>query len=187
MCSILLSDPMDLFPDFEPAEYPTLPLSSNLPLFAPAPTHPPSYPFAYRHPSINSPLQQPEPITIDNTGIALALAFAGNSISTRSNAVNATWQLQCPDCKAWISTSISSSRTIGDRGDFTSLVAHRNGKKCREQRLRVAELRDASHDHTMQLLLRTMSALPDLLSLVKRTEAVWFSQNAHDFDEAYTG
>lgn len=180
---------MDLFSELEPAEYPPLPLSSNLPLFAPTPTHPPFYPFGYRHPSISSPLQQPEPITIDNTGIALALAFAGNSISTRSSAVNATWQLQCPDCKAWVSTSISSSKTIGDRGDFASLVAHRNGKRCREERLRVAESRDAGHGHTasMQPPPRTTSAPPDPLSPVKRTNAVWFSQNAHDFDDAYAG
>lgn len=134
--------------------------------------------------------------TVNNTQASLSLAFADGVLLMRTNAATMKWELQCPDCKAWVSTGLSSESTLGNRdGHFASLVAHRQGKKCaQEWKSRVAGL-DGSDTSlgadgeipTQQLPPRTSSAPPDSLSPGKRAQNAWYSAHAHDFDDAYSG
>lgn len=202
---------MDLSSDF--AEYhPTVPEPSNDPsILSPMPVrHAPFIPFAYPSASTDSS-RQDTPIsiwdhsstitsaqaTIPNTRTALALAFAGSQIFSRLNGTNTAWQIQCPDCSTWVSTGVPSDMVLGDtEGHFASLAAHRGGKKCVAEWLKASSgfgsgRLDSSSDGVrgqfMQPPPRTMTAPPDSASSGRRTELVWLSQAAHDFDNAYTG
>lgn len=175
------------------------------PIFAPIPAYPTMHLPPFTHypsesadsslrntptPSITSN-QYPLTTAIENTPVALSLAFAGNAISTRMNEIKATWQVQCPDCQAWIQTGIPSSTTFGDiPGHFQSLSHHRSGKRCQTERLMMVnigrgDLSSMTAHAPMQPPPRTTSAPPDPLSPVKRSEAAWYSQNAYEFDDAY--
>lgn len=132
---------------------------------------------------------------IDNTTVALALSFAGGELSARTNPSNTAWQLRCPDCAAWISTGIPSDTTLGDvDGHFASLIAHRNGRRCLAEKLKVApdfgrggaiSTTEGQGHSSLQPPPRISSAPPDPLSPVKRND-VWYSTHAHEFDDAYT-
>lgn len=137
-------------------------------------------------PLAHQPLQPPATQrAIENTKASLSVAYSDGALSARHNVATTKWELQCPDCHSWISTTIPSDLTLGDTdGHFSPLVAHRKGKACAMKwKSLVAQLGQGEN----QPPERTSSAPPDPNSPIKRSDRVWSSQNAREFDEAYIG